>query len=237
MKPLRMLAVTFDTIIAPWELSKFRGAIASKVGLQHEWFHNHNNETGGYHQRYPLIQYKIDTQGRDMHPMLLYLDDCIEEAHHLFSQPDWAVRIGQTSHDLRIARLHIDQITLNTTDTPRRYRIHKWRALNSDNFRHWQQLRSLAEKYAFLESILASHILSFARGINWTLDSRFNVGITQLLKEEWISFKDIKMLAFTLEFEANITLPDYIGLGNGAGEGFGVTRRQRIRTGERNNEQ
>lgn len=227
MNPLRVLAVTFDNTITPWELPKFRGAIAAKVGLQHEWFHNHNNETGGYHQRYPLIQYKIDTQGRTMHPMLLYLDTCIEEAQHFFTQPDWSVRLGQTSQDLRIANLHIDQVALRLSDEPLRYRIHKWRALNSDNFKQWQQLRSLSDKYAFLESLLASHILSFARGVNWTLEGRFDISITQLLKEEWISFKDIKMLAFTLEFEANITLPNYIGLGNGAGEGFGVVRRQR----------
>ncbi|NUQ23428.1 MAG: hypothetical protein HUU34_05720 [Saprospiraceae bacterium] len=227
MKPLRLLSVSFDNQIAPWELPKFRGAIASKVGAEHEWFHNHNNETGGYHQRYPLIQYKIDTQGREMRPMLLFLDDCIEEAHNLFSQADWSVRIGATKQDLRIARLHVDQINLNVWDKPLHYRIHKWRALNSDKFREWQQMQSLAEKYTLLENLLSAHILSFARGVDWTLERRFEVKISKLLKEEWVSFKDIKVLAFTIEFSANVSLPNYIGLGNGAGEGFGVVRRQR----------
>lgn len=62
MQPLRILSVTFDTHLDPWDLPKFRGAIARKVGLEHEWFHNHDNENGGYHQRYPLIQYKLEPQ-------------------------------------------------------------------------------------------------------------------------------------------------------------------------------
>lgn len=226
MKKLRLLAVSFDTHINPWDLNKFRGAVSRKVGLEHEWFHNHDNEHGGYHHRYPLIQYKIDTHGRQMRPMLLCLDDCIEEAHHFFSQSDWSLRIGDRTHDMRIARLHVDQINLNVWETFLPYRLHKWRALNSDNFRQWQQLEGIVERTAFLENILAAHILSFARGVGWELDKRFEVKITKLAKEEWVSFKDIKMLAFTIEFKANVSLPDFIGLGQGSGEGFGVVRRQ-----------
>jgi hypothetical protein len=226
MKKLRLLAVSFDTNIKPWEINRFRGAIARKVGLEHEWFHNHDNAEGGYHYRYPLIQYKIDTQGQEMRPMMLCLDDCIEEAHHLFSQADWSLCIGENHHELRISRLHVDQINLNVWDRPLTYRMHKWRALNSDNFREWQQIRSKARQYAFLDKLLANHITSFSRGIGWELDRRFEVQITDLLKEEWISVKDVKKLAFTIEFQANISLPDYIGLGSGVSEGFGVVRRQ-----------
>lgn len=253
MKKLRLLAVSFDTHIQPWELKRFRGAVARKVGLEHEWFHNHDNSlqsgslelavgdkrTGWdedtptraldkprYHHRYPLIQYKIDTHGQQMRPMLLCLDDCIEEAHHFFSQSDWSLQIGNERHDMRIARLHVDQINLNVWETFLPYRLHKWRALNSDNFRQWQQLEGVAERFIFLENILAANILSFARGVGWELDKRFEVKITKLVKEEWVSFKDVKVLAFTVEFKANLSIPDYIGLGQGSGEGFGVVRRQ-----------
>jgi hypothetical protein len=250
MKKLRLLAVSFDSHLQPWDLPKFRGAVARKVGLEHEWFHNHDNSSapsgpaeagdwdsedaaptvaGGklcYHHRYPLIQYKIDTQGQQMRPMLLCLDDCIEEAHHFFSQADWSLRIGQQQHDMRISRLHVDQINLNVWENFLPYRLHKWRALNSENFRQWQQLEGVAERFAFLENILAAHILSFARGVGWELDKRFEVKITQQLKEEWVSYKGIKVLAFTIEFKANISMPDFIGIGQGAGFGFGVVRRQ-----------
>ncbi len=243
MKKLRLLSVSFDTNIQPWELKQFRGAVARKVGIEHEWFHNHDNSgqfdslTVGsgqsadpikprYHHRYPLIQYKIDTHGQQMRPMLLCLDDCIEEAHHFFSQSDWSLRIGERTHEMRIARLHVDQINLNVWEQPLPYRLHKWRALNSENFREWQQMDGIVERTAFLENILAANILSFARGVGWELDKRFEVKITRMLNEEWVSFKDVKVLAFTVEFKANVSMPDFIGLGAGSGEGFGVVRRQ-----------
>jgi hypothetical protein len=129
---------------------------------------------------------------------------------------------------MRIARLHVDQINLNVWESFLPYRLHKWRALNSDNFRQWQQLEGVAERFAFLENVLAAHLLSFARGVGWESDRRFEVKITKLLKEEWVSFKDIKVLAFTVEFKANLSIPEFIGLGQGSGEGFGVVRRQRL---------
>jgi hypothetical protein len=96
MKHLRTLAVTFDSQLPPWELPKFRGVFAHKVGLENEWFHNHNNETGGYHNRYPLIQYKVNARGGGaFQPMLLCIDQGVEEAHHFFSKPEWDMQVGQ----------------------------------------------------------------------------------------------------------------------------------------------
>ena len=227
MHRLRILSVSFDTHIQPWELPRFRGAVAHKVGLEHEWYHNHNNETGGYHQRYPLIQYKLDTHNGQIRPMLLCLDQGIEEAHHFFSRPDWGLRIGEQEHEMRIAQLHVNQHTLNVWEHPMRYRLHKWKAFNPENYEHYNTLKGIAEQFSFLERLLATHVIAFASGVGWNAEPRFEVKITNLLKKEWIEHKGIKMLAFTLEFEANVSLPDFVGLGKGAGVGFGVVRRQR----------
>jgi hypothetical protein len=226
MHRLRTLSVSFDTHIQPWELPRFRGAVARKVGLEHDWYHNHNNETGGYHQRYPLIQYKLDTHNGQIRPMLLCLDQGIEEAHHFFSQPDWSLRIGEQEHDMRIAQLNVHQHTLNVWETPFHYRLHKWKAFNPENYEHYNTLKGIAEQFSFLERLLATHIIAFASGVGWNAAPHFEVKITDLLKKEWIDHKGIKMWAFTVEFEANVSLPDYIGLGKGAALGFGVVRRQ-----------
>ena len=230
MFKLRTLAVTFDHALNPWELPRFRGAIAGKVGLEHDWFHNHNNETGGLHHRYPLIQYKVCPHNGGFRPMLLCLDQGIEEAHHLFSQPDWNIELKkpegavcQTA--LRIARLHVDQTTLNVWEHPLAYRLHNWQALNTDHYRTYRNLDGIAERFSFLQDILASHILSFARGVGWTLPRRFDVKITRLLDEKFVEYKGVKVLGFSLEFKTDVSLPEWIGLGKGAGVGFGVLRR------------
>lgn len=227
MSLLRILTVSFDAHVPPWELPAFRGAVARKVGLAHEWYHNHDNEHGGYHQRYPLIQYKTDRSGDQMRPMLLCLQQGVEEAHHFFSQPDWNLRIGKAEEQaLRIARLHMEQHHLRTTEQPLRYRLHHWKPFNPENYQQFRTLTGIAEQFAFLERLLATQILAFASGVGWQLTERFDLKITDLLKRDWMEYKGIKVLGFTLDFEANVTLPPGIGLGKGVSTGFGVVRRQ-----------
>lgn len=229
MKRLRILQVAFDTEIQPYQLPQFRGAIAQKVGFEHDWFHNHDNDSGGFHNRYPLIQYKLDTHKGQMRPMLLCLEEGIEEAHHFFSQPDWTLNLKGTPLEMRIARLHVNQYTLQVWQQPFRYRIHKWQAFNPDNYDKYRQLTGLAERYSFLEKLLKTQIQSFGKGVGWQV-SDFDLKITHIAKEEWLQYKHYqKILVFTLDFQANVSLPEYVGIGKGASRGLGVVRRNEER--------
>ena len=225
MKNLRILQVAFDTEIQPYELPYFRGAVARKVGIEHEWFHNHDNTNGGFHNRYPLIQYKLDTYKGQMRPMLLCLDEAIEEAHHFFSQPEWSLNIKGTRHDLTIAKLHVNQYRLHTWERPFRYRLHKWQAMNTENYKKYGLLRGMTEKLTFLETLLKNQIMSFAKGVNWDLTNDFNLKISEVPQGEWLSYKDSQKVAvLTLNFECNLSLPDFVGIGKGASRGLGVIR-------------
>ena len=225
MKKLRILQVSFDTQIQPYQLSAFRGAIAHKVGYEHTWFHNHDSENGLTLNRYPLIQYKLDTHKSQMRPMLLCLEEGIEEAHHLFSQPEWSINIKGTPYDLRIAHLHVNQYTLNTWDTVFQYRLHKWQAFNAERFREYQQLQGIVAQCTFLEDRLNNQMDSFAKGVGWHTEQPITATITHLAKTEWVTYKKVKVFTFTIDFKTNVSLPDYIGLGRGASRGFGVVRK------------
>ncbi|MFN0037553.1 MAG: CRISPR-associated endonuclease Cas6, partial [Saprospiraceae bacterium] len=50
------------------------------------------------------------------------------------------------------------------------------------------------------------------------------VKIQQVQRERWVSFKGVKVLAFSLEFSANVALPSFIGLGKGCSVGWGVVK-------------
>jgi len=226
MKNLRILAVSFDTTIQPYELQHFRGAVAQKVGLEHEWFHNHDNTNGTFHNRYPLIQYKLDTFKGQMRPMLLCLDNAIEEAHHFFSAPDWSLNINNAEHNLKIARLRVDSCRLNVWDSVFNYRLHKWQALNPENFEKYNALTNSIARTRFLEQLLRNQILSFAHGVDWDLNPDFELRIHSPIKEDWMDYKEKqKVLVFTLNFETTLSLPDFIGIGKGASRGLGVVRR------------
>ena len=230
MKRLRILHVSFDANIQPYQLPAFRGALAAKVGWEHEWFHNHDNENGGTHNRYPLIQYKLDTYKGQMRPMLLCLENGIEEAHHLFSQPDWTLDLHGTALPLKIANLNVNQYTLNTWERPFAYRLHKWQAMNTENYQKYQLLRGIVERTSFLEQLLCNQITSFAKAVDWQIPDNFSLKLLYLPKEEWLQYKHRqKTLVFTVDFEANVSLPDFIGLGKGASRGLGVLRNVRER--------
>jgi Cas6b C-terminal domain/Cas6b N-terminal domain len=225
MKQLRILAVSFDAKLQPWEIVQFRGAMARKVGLEHDWFHNHNNKTGGFHQRYPLIQYKVQPHAGAFRPLLLCLDQGIEEAHHFFAQPDWSLDIGGDVRAMRIAQLDVRQQNLCVrNDQISAYRLHNWQALNPEHYREYRALEGIAERFAFLENILAGHILAFARGVNCNLEQRFEPKITNLMEEKWMEYKDVKVLSFGVEFKTGVSLPEWIGLGKGSSIGWGVLR-------------
>ena len=224
-KELRLLSVTFQDMIKPWELTAFRGAIANKVGWQHDWFHNHNNSEEGEKviYRYPLIQYKLHKE----HPMLLCIDQGVDEAHLLFTQPDWTLDLNGGKLDMKIKNLNMNSLQMRTLEQPQRYRMHNWLALNSENYKAYHSFSKISDKIQLLERILTNNILRFAEGIGWQSETPFQVGITDLLKVNRVSYKNLKVEAHNLDFESNVFIPDFIGLGRGSSQGFGVVKHYR----------
>lgn len=221
MQKLRILSVSFDTPIEPWELRAFRGAVARKAGWEHELFHNHNNDTGGFHYRLPLIQYKQD-HGR---PMLVCLNEGIEELHHFFTQPDWTLDLNGRATPVRIARLDVKQYNLGVwAERTFRYHIRHWIALNEDNYATYTRLAGMVERLYFLENLLKNQLVGLLHQLGAEADRPVDVKLLAKKDERWVSYKGIKMLAFSLEFSCNVALPDWVGIGKGCSSGWGVIR-------------
>lgn len=221
MKSIRLLHVVFDQAIAPHELPAFRGAIIKKVGLSRELYHNHNNAAGttaAYHYRYPLIQYKR-LQKR---PSILFIEEGVEQAQYFFKNPDWALSFSGQTYAARIADLNVKQFDTGICYPPRAYRLSRWLALNQENFQHYRQLSSLRDKLAFLENILAGHLLGFGKGIGLHYKERVEVEILDILKDRLLPYGDTRLLAFDVVFRANTALPYYVGIGRGAARGYGI---------------
>lgn len=233
-----MLTVTFDQQIPVYHVGQFRAAVASKVGLEHDWFHNHNNdifendECGKpsndfllthkkYHYRFPKIQYKIGVGKR---PMIVFLEECVEQAHHFFSKPDWSLNIAGKHYDMRINRLDMREYNIQIYEREFTYRLYKWQALNSHNFAKYQALETDEERREFLERVLVGNLLSFATGLGWQLEERLAVEVTNIIRVKPIRYKRMRVQCFDVEFSTNMFLPQFLGLGKGGAKGFGVLR-------------
>ena len=228
MKELRLLTVKFNTPIERDEISAFRGALISKVGVEHDWFHNHNNDTNTaqqYHYRYPLIQYKRVHRK----PMIVFLDECIEEAQKLFSQSDWTLNIKGRPYEIKIDDLRVHQFNVRTWDTTFKYNIRNWLPITQKNVKEFNEIPHLTKRIEYLERKLANHVIAFAKGIGCRWEGRIEVNILNIHREAIVHMKGTKLKAFSLDFESNFFLPDYIGLGKSVSRGFGVVKSVRTR--------
>ena len=222
MKKIKTLFVQFDDNLAAWQIPAFRGAIIEKVGRENFLFHQHNADNGLIYQ-YPVIQYKSIQQK----PSLLCLGEGVDEIHKFFGLRNWDVVIQGEKHILKIHRLDLNNITVNVWEKRFNYSIQNWLALNAENYRRYQVLDNYPEKIQMLERTLTGNILSFAKGIEWRIDKPVQVQIQELKGEKVIRYKGIPLFAFDLNFNCNISLPNYLGLGKSASHGFGIIRQFR----------
>lgn len=114
---------------------------------------------------------------------------------------------------------------LNVWQQSQTYRIQHWIALNSEAFQEFRNIKNSIEQIDFLEEKLVGNLLSFAKGVGWDVENQIKVRFLGQPKQQWISHKGVKVLAFTTDFYCNVSIPQYLGLGKGAGRGFGMVRR------------
>ena len=108
------------------------------------------------------------------------------------------------------------------SDTTHRYRLKNWLPLNSENYLKFQAVDNYVEKIQILERVLIGNILSFLKGVNIHLEERLELYITNVTDQRPPVYKKVRLMAFDIEFKANISLPLYIGIGKNASIGYGV---------------
>jgi hypothetical protein len=216
MKKIRILSVSFNSTIKSYEIPAFRGAVAEKAGRKSILFHNHDKN--GYKYRYPLIQYKSLRQ----HPVLLCIDEGVDEIHHFFQSKDWDIYLSGRRLDMSIEQMNLKTFTMQVWDKQWHYSIHNWIALNQKNVGVYNNKPTEQEKKEYLEKILTGNILSFAKGINWTVDKQITTKIQKVRNVSTVNLKGNKLLGFHLDFSSNVFLPNHIGLGKGVSHGYGI---------------
>ena len=220
MPKIRYLRIQFDARVLPREVPCFRAAVIERTQRASSLFHNHRGPDG-YHYRYPLIQYKA-LHGQ---AAMVCLNDGADDIHHLLQHRDLTLRIGDRRATFRIEDVRLSYFNVQTWRRHFHYSLHHWIALNQDNYRRFQALDSEVERLQLLERILTGNLLAFAKYIDWTVEDRIEVRITELKSTRYLPYKGQKVLAFSLNFRCNVSLPDWVGIGKGASSGFGTVKR------------
>lgn len=217
-RTIRYLKIQFKGELKLSEVPAFRGAIINKTDYKHLLFHHHIDDDQVLY-KYPRIQYKTIYKA----PVLLCLQDGVDDIHHLFQKKDWEIQINGRPLKLEIDTMDLRNFNLQTWDKGIKYSIRNWIPLNQKNFPVFKESNE-AEQKEMLERILKGNILSFAKGMDWMIQDELKVQITKLEGPFRLMLKGKSLLGFSAEFTTNAGLPNYIGLGKSASHGFGVIK-------------
>lgn len=219
MKKIKILCVRFQNQLRPFEIEMFRGAVLDKLqGTASVLFHNHVGD--GFRYSYPLIQYKcLGGQAA-----IICLEEGTEAIGELFSAGDFCFRIGDRTVEMKIASVKPRQVLVQLWDALFTYRLTGWLPFNEENYRAYQDMESLVDRYTFLERKLIGNILSFAKGLGIYFEEHVICKILEVDGPYLIRYKGVRMTAFNIRFKSNLSLPDGIGLGKGVSLGNGILR-------------
>lgn len=214
---IRTIIVKFNTEIKQHEVPLFRGAINSALEEgRNILFHNHVED--GLRFSYPLIQYKR-IGGK---AAIFCIGEGASAINELFEKKEITLQIGKRSAHCEEYELIAKHYEIGITEELHSYRIRKWNPFNSENYQAYMEAKGIVEKCQILEKIMIGNILSMGKGLGITIESPLDVSINEIIDLRNISFKGVKMMSFDVDFMANISLPDYCGLGKGVSHGFGT---------------
>jgi hypothetical protein len=220
---VRTLLVTFRHEGPIFPIGAFRGAVVEKVGRQHVFFHNHDEE-GSSVYRYPLIQYKR-FKGQ---PAFFCIGDGVDEIHKLFMQPNWDLDILGNRVRLQVDRLDLRTHPVRLNGQMHAYKLSDWQGLNRDNHARFHAAPNALQQKLMLERIVTGNLLSFAKGIGWQIEGRVLAEVPNppLLKSR--RFKGVEIDVFDMDIMTNMTLPEGMGIGKAVSLGFGVLENSEI---------
>ena len=217
-KYIRTLTVFYDTEIGYKEIPLFRGAVLKSLGDKaNVLYHNHTGENT-FRYSYPLIQYKR-LNGK---AAITCVEEGIELVGQLLFELPISILIGTREQNFRVEKISTKEVPFSMQDECISYRLHRWLPLNSKNYSLYQNTESLVERIKILERVLIGNILSFLKGVGIHLEEQLELHIINITDQRSATYKNVKLMAFDIEFKTNLCLPQYIGIGKNASVGCGV---------------
>lgn len=209
----------FEVRLHSEEVKDFRRFINRFVGGEDDRFHNHRF-AGGYHYRYPVVQYK-SVENR---AMLMGVGEPGRDAlTRLLENPDFVAQCNRYPQGI-LLREEVREVLHLHPELSENFKIRDYIALNDENIREWHHLANRAARRQLLERCLVGHIFKFASAIRWQLPPRsLQVEILDFdFSEKGPLRHPSHFLSFELDFRSNIELPLHIGLGKSVSHGSGV---------------
>lgn len=213
-----LLSVVFRNQISDNEVPLLRGCILNIMKGCPDNLYYHNHQENNFRYAYPLVQYKTIHHQATM----ICLDKSVNDCGYLFQSLPCPISLGRRNILLEAAQITPVYFSLDVSEAPISYQLKRWLPFNAENYRRYQSIALLSERIGFLEKILTGNLLSLAKGLDVHIDFPLQCHILDLKATEMQKSKGVYMMAFTLTFQCNLLLPDYLGIGKHSSIGFGI---------------
>ena len=195
--------------------TKVRGFIGNEY-KDYPILHNHySNDKFLY--TYPYVQYKI------INGDIIIIG--IDEGAQLIKKiaPELSTLSLDKEYKITEKLIHEKEFDIKPTSEEKHYKfITPWLGLNQKNYQKYTNSTSWKDKKEILNKILVGNLLSMSKGLGIIVNKRLYVKTH--LDEKIVTYKGVKMNAFTGEFKVHYDIPDYFGLGKSVSQGFGCIK-------------
>lgn len=183
-----------------------------------EYTRLHKDSIPGFIHRYPVVQ------GKQIKNMLMVVG--VGQGAALLqdiSSDVKEVRFGETRCIISARDQEIRDEVFGISDKIRTYEfLTPWLALNQQNAKKFYDLKGKPERDAFMQKLLTGHLGTLAKSLDYDLPA-------PLLCESRVRFireriHQENVIVFLGTFRTNLTIPDYLGIGQSVSEGFGTIR-------------
>lgn len=205
MKQLRFVKCKFDNTDSLDKILDFEQAIFPKLAAL-----NQGTEGG-----YPLIQFKWRQHQGVFLPLILCIEEGIEQAFSIFDSLNNSAGIG-------LQDVIVYKRILQTWQEMFCYELHNWEAFCQIDYSNFTQLIDFESNKHKLEILLFEHIKMFLQAVDYKNLTEVKVSIKLLKKITWNHIGERTNIGFSILFETNVSLPDWLSLGYGAARGTGI---------------
>lgn len=216
-KEITYSLLNFNVSLAFADVIHFRKVFTRAYGERSDLFHNHQSHDAVIY-RYPLLQYKIYNNRL----AILALAEAVGFLDEILEKGIDSLEMGQIKGDLSLHSFKKGVFDFKGSNAVNQYRLSDWLALNTKNYKLFQESIFMEERVAILNKVLMGNILSAAKGLDWHIGKEIWVDIQAIEKACWLKHKAHKMQAFDIVFATNLKLPAAIGLGKSSSVGFGT---------------
>jgi len=205
--------------LRPHQIPELRAMVNDCLDWQDDRLHNHTPE-GGEIYRYPLVQFRCHRG----HAALFGLGEGCELLQKLTASPLLPEEFRAEMNTQN------QQTKVELSENPLTYFVGHFLPLNADNYQQWKEQPGLVERTQLVERALTGHLIDFCTAVGYRIPNRgLRVTLKKMDTRASVMLptagKRIKFLCFDLTFEANLVLPDHLGLGKGKSKGYGVMQR------------